>query len=187
MTHRLRLGIGFTWRTDALHLAMHPRTDAQHVASWKHTRGQVELYLPPGLDLTHPPTAEWLHKVLAEALRKQAHTYLLPRVAEIATASGHDYERITIKRITSRWGSCSSRGNLNFSLYLMLLPKALIDYVICHELAHLAELNHSPRFWAEVDRILQAPAGTAKRIDRHLHDWCKRYLHSGTDPALPLG
>lgn len=186
MTQYLPLGIGFAWHTDLLHLAMHARTDGQSVASWHNRPHQVDIYLPPHTDATTPAIAEWLQKVLAEALRKQAELYLYPRVAELAATAGHRYARITIKRITSRWGSCSSKGNLNFSLYLMLLPKVFVDYVICHELAHLAQLNHSPRFWAEVDRIMQAPAGTAKRTDRAHLLWYKHHLRTGINPTMPL-
>jgi len=53
-----------------------------------------------------------------------------------------------------RWGSCSSRGSLNFSWRIMMADDAVIDYVVVHELAHLVEMNHSPRFWAVVAGVL---------------------------------
>lgn len=64
------------------------------------------------------------------------------------------YKRVSIKNTKSRWGSCSKLGNLNFSYKLALLPKALADYVVVHELCHLAELNHSPNFWDLVGEAL---------------------------------
>lgn len=62
--------------------------------------------------------------------------------------------RISIKDLRSRWGSCSSQGNLNFHYKIVLIPEDLADYIVIHELAHLKELNHSPRFWGHVQQIL---------------------------------
>ncbi len=60
------------------------------------------------------------------------------------------YHRVAIRNQRRCWGSCTSKGNLNFSYKLLLLPPHLADYIILHELCHLGELNHSPRFWALV-------------------------------------
>jgi predicted metal-dependent hydrolase len=67
---------------------------------------------------------------------------------------GVDYRRITIRSQKTRWGSCSSSGNLNFNCLLLLAPPEVLDYVVVHELCHRKEMNHSPRFWAEVGRVL---------------------------------
>jgi len=71
-------------------------------------------------------------------------------VREFAAILGVIYSRLTIRDGRSRWGSCSSLGGLNFSWRLILAPPEILDYVVIHELAHLRELNHSPRFWAIV-------------------------------------
>ena len=67
---------------------------------------------------------------------------------------GVDYGRITIRMQKSRWGSCSSKGNLNFNCLLMNAPDEITDYVIVHELCHRKEMNHSPKFWAHVEAVL---------------------------------
>ena len=64
------------------------------------------------------------------------------------------YGRITIRNQQTRWGSCSSKGNLNFNCLLMLMPPEVIDYVVVHELCHRKQMNHSKAFWKEVEKIL---------------------------------
>ncbi len=76
------------------------------------------------------------------------------RVERFAPLVGVTYGRITIRNQKSRWGSCSSKGNLNFNCLLMLMPDEIRDYVVVHELCHRLEMNHSAKFWAHVERVL---------------------------------
>ncbi|MBR2654833.1 MAG: M48 family metallopeptidase [Lachnospiraceae bacterium] len=76
------------------------------------------------------------------------------RVSRFAPVVGVQYGRITIRNQKSKWGSCSSQGNLNFNCLLMLAPPSVRDYVVVHELCHLIELNHSKRFWTLVAAVL---------------------------------
>ena len=79
---------------------------------------------------------------------------ILPlRVSFFASLVGADYGRITVRCQKTRWGSCSSQGNLNFNCLLMLAPPEVRDYVVVHELCHRLEMNHSRRFWAAVERV----------------------------------
>lgn len=74
------------------------------------------------------------------------------KTRKFATKMGVTYGRITIRAQRTRWGSCSSKGNLNFNYLLYYLPEELMDYVVIHELAHRKHMNHSSYFWREVER-----------------------------------
>ena len=89
-----------------------------------------------------------------EQLREQARTLVTERVRYYAPIIGVTHGQIAIRTQHTRWGSCSSKGNLNFNCLLALVPPEVLDYVIVHELCHRKELNHSERFWKEVERIL---------------------------------
>ena len=91
---------------------------------------------------------------LEARLRAQAKETLPQRVAHFANRMGVSPARVKVTGAKTRWGSCSSQGNLNFSWRLMLADDRAIDYVVVHELAHLREMNHSPRFWAVVEAVL---------------------------------
>ena len=79
------------------------------------------------------------------------------RIADLAHAKagriGYRVARVSVRDQQSRWGSCSTTGNLSFSWRLILAPAEVMDYVVAHEVAHLAEMNHSPRFWDLVDTL----------------------------------
>ncbi len=87
-------------------------------------------------------------------LKKQAKKYIPGRVAHYAEQMQVDYGRIAIRCQKTRWGSCSQKGNLNFNCLLMELPPEIIDYVVVHELCHRLQMNHSGKFWAEVEKVL---------------------------------
>ena len=90
---------------------------------------------------------ENISKYDEEHLRKQAKKVLKEKIEHYSKIMNLKHGRVTITCAKTRFGSCSSKGNISFSFRLMKYPEAAIDYVVVHELAHLVELNHSQRFW----------------------------------------
>jgi len=87
-------------------------------------------------------------------LAKTASEVIPDLVAHYAPMVGVSYGKITLRNQRSRWGSCSSAGNLSFNCLLMLVPPEVRDYVVVHELCHRKEMNHAPQFWSEVERVI---------------------------------
>ena len=103
--------------------------------------------------LRNRPPVEKLTMDEIRALAEEALRVIPERVAYYAPLVGVTYGRITIRNQRSKWGSCSSKGNLNFNCLLMLTPPEVIDCIVVHELCHRKEMNHSDRFYAEVLRV----------------------------------
>jgi len=95
-----------------------------------------------------------LDKNQTEQLRQLAKVRLTRKTAYFASIMGLTYEKITITRAKKRLGSCSTKGSICYSLYLLLYPDIAIDYVVVHELAHLVEPNHSKRFYDVIEQFL---------------------------------
>lgn len=128
---------------------------------------KIIISYPTEATIAHPRVQEAIRKGLTEAWRIEAKYYIPRRVKMLAEKHGFTYQMVRIKNASSRWGSCSARNNLNFSLYLMHLPNHLIDYVILHELAHTVHKNHGIEFW----RLLHKISGNAKGLDKELRDY----------------
>ena len=99
-----------------------------------------------------------------EAARALIHS----RIAHFNQHYGFTYNRVAIRNQRRCWGSCTSLKNLNFSYRLLFLPPELVDYIVVHELCHLAELNHSRAFWARVAETM--PEYQKHRADLRHHE-----------------
>lgn len=110
--------------------------------------------------------AEHLSRRLHDWLRREAKVAIAPRAHAKAALLDKTPARITIRDQKSRWGSCSSGGSLSFNWRLVLAPDPVLDYVVAHEVGHMAELNHSPAFWKTVDRLTPHAKGG--------RDWLRR-------------
>lgn len=116
---------------------------------------------------------EFCHRRVKDFIKKQFYDYAFEKATFYANQTQTHFSHLTVKDTSSRWGSCSSAGALNFCWRLALAPTFVADYVIAHEVAHLTHMNHSAQFWAKVKQI-NADTYAAKK-------WLKTngsYLHS---------
>lgn len=166
-------------RVDEVLLQEEQRKDLQH-------RGIV-LYLGKEhqLQVIHgegKPTVELVEKnivvrgkvndaemALKKWYKSQAYTIIEPLAQTYADMLGESFDKIRIKNLRSRWGSCSSNKNLNFSVSLVLAPYEIIKYVVIHEVCHLRHHNHKKVFWDEVAQL--DPDYKSKRAWLKKHGW----------------
>jgi len=96
-----------------------------------------------------------------------AREELARRARPLAAHIGRKIARVSVRDTKSRWGSCSANGNLSFSWRLIFAPEEVVHYVVAHEVAHLVEMNHGPRFWRLVDTLAPGNARPRAWLDRH--------------------
>jgi len=128
--------------------------------------------------------AEHLSRRVTDWLKAEARRALSQRARDKAAALGRPVAGVTVRDTTSRWASCSADGRLNFSWRLILAPDHVLDYVVAHEIAHLEELNHGPRFHALVEKLTDHRAPAQAWLRRHgagLHQF------TGAPPGGPGG
>lgn len=139
------------------------RSKMQHVFKINLKAGLLKVFVPHGTDFYNSEVQEILKKLIVEVLRFEAKRILSPKVARFSEQTGLKYNQVKINKSQSRWGSCSSKKNINLSLFLLFLPEELIDYVILHELTHTVEMNHSERFWTLLNRFCNGKSNTYRK------------------------
>jgi len=102
-------------------------------------------------------------------LHQKAVLFLPAELIRLAKEHGFSFRQVKISKSKTRWGSCSSKGTINLSFHLMLLPKHLIEYVLLHELCHTIEMNHSTAFWALLDKHTNGKARELRAEIRNYH------------------
>lgn len=119
---------------------------------------EVFLYYPPQTVFSDDASQHFLHEAIEQTMRKQAKLIFPSRLYMLAQKHDFQYNALHIQSSQSRWGSCSGQKSINLSIYLLLLPEHLIDYVMLHELCHTREMNHSERFWQLMDKVTDGKA-----------------------------
>jgi predicted metal-dependent hydrolase len=137
-----------------LDTALTVRIQRARRARWQWVNGELLLDVPAAVDAA---------KVLESALRDKARTLFSERLAQYAPQLGVSMPPLRLSSARTRWGSCNARGGISLNWRLVLMPLPIVDYVVCHELAHLKEMNHSPRFWSVVEQL--CPDWRARRLE----------------------
>lgn len=108
----------------------------------------------------------YIKKAVIKALRDEAESYLPSRTRQLAKLHSFKYKSVSIKQLKRRWGSCNSKNEITYNLHLMDLSYEQIDYVILHELCHTVVMNHSPKFWIQMESVYPGARKQAKIVRR---------------------
>lgn len=131
------------------------------------------FYNPELVDFDLDTVQNFIKKVLLASMRKEAESILFPRVNEISQRTGLKFRKVSVGTAHTRWGTCSSRDEIILSCRLLLLPDYLIDFIILHELCHIAHKNHGAKFHALLDKL---SGGMEDKYDKELKAWNGRIL-----------
>ncbi|HEX4111866.1 MAG TPA: SprT family zinc-dependent metalloprotease [Stellaceae bacterium] len=144
-----------------------PILDTPHrIRRVEQMHGHKHVWIEDG-EIKVAAAPEQIGRKVIDFLKELARGEFLRRAAHLAAAIGRKIGRITVRDTTTRWGSCSANGSLAFSWRLIMAPEAVLDYVVAHEVAHLAEMNHGPRFWKLVERLAPGVDRQRQWLNRH--------------------
>ncbi len=128
------------------------------------------ISITSSLPIHHPDVQKKLASACERALKVEATEYLPVRLKKLADEYGYKYGSVKIKKLSSRWGSCTDKGDIALNCFLMQLPGELIDYVLLHELVHTVHKHHAADFWTELTQKLPA----AKQLRKNLRNYQPR-------------
>jgi predicted metal-dependent hydrolase len=129
-------------------------------------RDHRHVWLEDG-ELKVAAAPDQISRKIIDFLKEMARREFHRRAGRLARLLGREARRITVRDTTTRWGSCSARGNLAFSWRLIMAPEEVLHYVVAHEVAHLAEMNHGPRFWRLVEKLAPGSDEPRQWLNRH--------------------
>ena len=130
-------------------------------------------YNPQLVDFSLDAVQNFIKKVILASMQKEAEKVLFPRVDEISSRTGLSFRKVSIGNALTRWGTCSSQDDIILSCRLLLLPDYLVDFVILHELCHIAHKNHGPKFHELLNRL---SGGKEDIYDKELKGYNGRIL-----------
>jgi predicted metal-dependent hydrolase len=149
------------------HHKLHLRTADRTNISVRISGGEINVAYPTELNSKSKEVQAAIRKGIEQSLKIEAKQNLPDKVKVLADKFSFKYNKLSLKNIKSRWGSCSRKNNINLSIHLMRLPDHLIDYVILHELVHTVHHNHGAGFW----NLLNDVSGGAKILDKELRKY----------------
>ncbi len=149
-------------------LVIEPSNANRH--STKVTSTEIVVRLPADIAADSPKGQAIIKKACDKALLQQATRLLPQRLEFVSKKTGVDYRTCTVKKLKSRWGACDSRKNISLNSYLIQLDWDLIDYVICHELAHTHHAHHQKEFWDFVATLCPDYKQLRKQLKTHPTD-----------------
>ena len=132
------------------------------------TKDTLKIFYPNESDLQSDKAQEIIRGFIIRTLRKEAKEYLPQRTEQLAGIYGFTYCGVTVKNVSSRWGSCSATNHINLNFRLVRLPEHLSDYVILHELTHTVHKNHGEQFWKHLNTI---SGGKAKQLAAEMKNY----------------
>jgi len=141
-------------------------TTASRVTSRIHQQ-EINIGLPRDAQIDSSEVQRVARLACIKALKQEAEALLPPRLQVLAQKGGFEYKNVSIKKLKSRWGSCSSHQEIALNLFLMQLPWHLIDYVLWHELTHTKVMRHGAPFWRELERHVPEARKLSKEIHTH--------------------
>jgi predicted metal-dependent hydrolase len=147
------------FRTRNRQVQLHPWKSAQFRVQL--SKDILKIFYPHEIDLQTNQAQEIIREYIIQTIRKEAKEYLPQRTEQLAAEHGFAYRGVTVKNVSSRWGSCSATDHINLNIHLVRLPQHLSDYVILHELTHTVHKNHGNFFWKYLDMIT---GGKAKQL-----------------------